>query len=223
MKKIFIITGADEWLTDLIIEKLSKKYSVALVKVKSNKSSFLKMLKLIILIGFIDILKITLIQIKKKKYKIIKLKKNQLNTFLTKINNDKIFLVNLPIKINGSFKNIYNCHTSLLPNYKGLLIIQRAIYDILFNKKKSKIGITIHKLNKKFDAGTIVWNKEIRLNFYEKCKFKDIYENFYLNFYYGIDNIASYKKKRMLLVKKKINLKKTINFFEIIKLKIKLL
>ena len=38
----------------------------------------------------------------------------------------------------------------------------------------------MNKLNKKFAARPIIWNKENRLNFYKKCKFKNTYENFIL-------------------------------------------
>ena len=125
--------------------------------------------------------------------------------------------------IKKEFKNIYNCHTSLLPNYKGLLIVQRSIFDRLFNNKKCRIGVTIHKINKNFDNGQIVWNKVIKLNFKKRHNFKKIYEEFYLNFYYGIDKILSKKKLVYLKFKKDISLKETISFLEMIKLKLRLL
>ena len=223
MKQVYIVTGDDEWLVNIIANKLSLKYSVNLIKVKSNKNNILKMLKIIILIGLIDLLKILIIQFKRKKYKIKKIKKNQLNFFLKKVNQNKIFLVNFPYKINGDLKNIYNCHTSLLPNYKGLLIIQRSIYDKLINNKNPRIGVTIHKLNKDFDDGEIIWNKPINLNFSNRYKFREIYEKFYYNFYYGIEEILLDKKIKILKIKKNTNYKKSISIVEILQLKLRLL
>jgi formyltetrahydrofolate hydrolase len=223
MKKVYIITGEDEWLTNIVIKKLSNTYSVTLIKVKGDSFNIYKMFKIIMLLGIISFIKILLIQLKRKKYKITQIKKKELKKFLKKINNNKIFLVNLPFKIKGEFKNIYNCHPSMLPNYKGLLIIQRSIYDKLFNNKNCKIGVTIHKINKDFDNGQIVWNKEIKLNFKKKYNFKKIYEEFYLNFYYGIDKILSKKKISYLKIKEDLSLKKTISFLEMIKLKLRLL
>lgn len=57
-KKIYLITGNDEWLTHLIIEKLSKNYSIVFVKIKSNSFNLIKILKLVVLFGLIDFIKI---------------------------------------------------------------------------------------------------------------------------------------------------------------------
>ena len=167
-KRIYLITGNDEWLTNLIIQRLSPTYSVVLIKVKSNSFNLIKNLKFLFLFGFIDFIKILLIQLNKKKYKILNIEKNNLNNFLRKIKNDKIFLVNLPFKISEKFENIYNCHPSLLPNYRGLLPIVRNLFDIFVNNKKILTGVTIHKINKKFDSGKIVWNKLINLSLKKK-------------------------------------------------------
>lgn len=223
MKKIYIITGNDEWLTHVLINRLLPLYQVVLIKVKSNSFDFLKQIKIIILIGLIDFLKILVIQYKKKDYKIIKTEKNFLNNYLKKINKNKIFLINYPYKINGNFKNIYNCHPSLLPNYKGLLPIQRNMFDRLFNHKKINFGLTIHKLEENFDSGKIIWNKSIKLNLKKDNKFKKIYERIYENFFYGINQIYSKKKIRYVKTKNEKNSKLSISFFEILLLKMKIL
>ena len=90
-KRIYLITGNDEWLTNLIIQRLSPTYSVVLIKVKSNSFNLIKNLKFLFLFGFIDFIKILLIQLNKKKYKILNIEKNNLNNFLRKIKNEKIF------------------------------------------------------------------------------------------------------------------------------------
>ena len=61
-KKIHIVTGDDEWLTNILIKKLTPLYKITLIKVKSSSFDFSKKLKLIILIGLIDFLKILFIK-----------------------------------------------------------------------------------------------------------------------------------------------------------------
>lgn len=222
MQKIYILTGNDEWLTDVVINQLQHKYEVILIKVYSKSFNIFKNIKILILIGFIDFLKILLIQFKKKDYKIIKVKKKNLNNFLKKINSNKIFLINYPFKIKQNFKNLYNCHPSLLPNYKGLLPIQRSIFDAI-TKKKKKFGSTIHKVNKFFDSGKIIWNKSIKLDINNHLSFKKIYEDFYGTFYFGIKYVCSSKKRRFIKPKIIRSSKLTMNIFEIILLKIKTL
>ena len=223
MKKIYIITGNDEWLTHLIIKRLILNYSVVLVKVKTNSFNFIKTFKIIILIGILDFIKILYIQFSKKNYPIVYVEKKNFNEYLNKINNCKIFLVNLPFKINGSFKNVYNCHPSLLSNYKGLLPIIRNVYDLFFNKIKPETGVTMHKLSKNFDSGKIVWNKSFKLNLIKRNNFKKIYEDFYLNFCEGIDKVCRLKKIKNNKITKYKFQKKRINFYEIFKLKLKIL
>lgn len=222
-KKIYIITGKDEWLTHVIIKKLLQTYNVVLVKVDSNSLNLIKILKLAFLFGFIDFIKIFLIQLEKKRYKIVNIKKININIFLRKIKNYKVFLINLPFKIDKNFKNIYNCHPSLLPNYKGLLPIVRNLFDHFVNNKKILTGVTIHKINKKFDSGKIIWNKQINLNFKKKTTFKKIYEDFYLSFCIGIDKVYCLKKIKLKKIQKYKIQKKTISFYDIFRLKLKLL
>ena len=223
MKEIYLITGDDEWLTNALINRLIPNYNVTLIKLKPRTFDFIKKLKIIILIGFIDFFKILNIQYRKKKYRIIELEKKNLNNYLKKIKKKNIFLLNCPFKITCNLKNIYNCHPSLLPNYKGLLPIQRNLFDQLFNKKKNNFGLTIHKLNKNFDSGKIIWNKSINLNSKQNLNFKKIYERFYENFYDGIVSISSSKKFKCIKIKKNMSHKSSISLYEILMLKIKIL
>ena len=222
-KKIYILTGYDEWLTHVLIKRIIPLYDVTLIKVSSVSNDFLHILKLVILFGLIDFLKILFIHYKEKNYKIIKLEEKNLNNYLKMINKNKIFLVNYPFKIKKNFTNIYNCHPSLLPNYSGLLPIPKKIFDITINKKKSKFGLTIHKINNKFDGGRIVWNKSINLDLKRNRSFKKNYEIIYENFFYGLRKICSSQKINCIKVVKNSSLKKTITFYEIFLLKIKLL
>ncbi len=222
-KKVYIVTGDDEWLTDILIKKLAPIFQITLIKVKSTPFDLSKKLKLIILIGLIDFFKILFIQYKNKDYKIIKLKKEYLNNYLKKISTNKIFLVNCPFKINHNLKNIYNCHPSLLPNYKGLLPIPKSIFDFLINKKKNYFGITIHKINNNFDSGRIIWNKSINLDLKRNTNMKKIYEFFYKSFFHGLIKICFSHKINCIKIKKNKSLKRKITFYEILLLKLKLL
>tara|TARA_B100000902_G_scaffold363119_1_gene382022 strand:+ start:405 stop:1079 length:675 start_codon:yes stop_codon:yes gene_type:complete len=222
MKQIYIVTGTDEWLTNVVIEKLINKYTITLVKIYNEKFNLYKSIKLVILFGIINTIKIFFKKIKNRKIKIIYKKKDQLEGFLKKINRDKIFLINLSLKIKKNFKNIFNCHPAILPNYKGLLPIQRNIYDNVFNKRNNNFGVTIHQINEKFDEGKIVWNKVINIKKFIGNQ-RIMYEKVYSNFSHGIDQIVSNKKIYYKKIKKDYNCKKNLNFNEILKLKLKII
>tara|TARA_Y100001970_G_scaffold293124_1_gene437916 strand:+ start:1669 stop:2349 length:681 start_codon:yes stop_codon:yes gene_type:complete len=217
--KIYILTSSDEWLTTIIINKFQKNNNISLVKVKNNKKDFLRLLKFLFLFGIINMIKVYIAQKKNKNFKIINLKKNQLNKFLKKNKRNKIFLVNYADKIKYNFKNIYNCHPSLIPNYKGLMPIPRYLYDSIINNKEYELGLTIHKINQKFDSGKIIWNKKIKI---KKYFIKDIYEKVYTNFYYGIRKINSTNRIKINNVKSIQNEKNNLSLIEIILLKINL-
>tara|TARA_X000000368_G_C22816926_1_gene617212 strand:- start:69 stop:743 length:675 start_codon:yes stop_codon:yes gene_type:complete len=222
MKKIYIITGKDEWLTNIVIKKLINKYQIILIKINNENFNLYKSIKLVILFGAINTLNILFKKIRNQNVKIIYMKKDQLEDYLKKINKNKIFLINLTFKIKKNFKNIFNCHPSILPNYRGLLPIQRNIYDNIFNNKNNYFGVTIHKINKEFDEGKIVWNKVIHIKKFIGNQ-RIMYEKMYSNFSEGIDQIVSNKKKYYKKIKKDYSYKKTLNLIEILKLKIKIL
>lgn len=222
-KKIYILTGDDEWLTGVLIKKLQYRYNVFLVKVNQSRFDIIKKIKLSILVGLLDLTKILFNHYKIKKFKILKIDKKNLDSFIKKINKNKIFLVNYPYKINHKLKNIYNCHPSLLPNYKGVLPIIKQFFDLFVKKKKTAFGITIHKLNKNYDDGQIIWNKSINLDLKSGINIKNVYELIYSNFFYGIDNICKLKKIKYKKIKKIKSLKKSFSFYDTILLKIKLI
>ena len=222
MKKIYIVTGKDEWLTNVVLERLTKKYTITLIKIYNEKFNLYKTIKLVILFGIINAFKIFFKKIDNKKIKIINIKQNQLENILKKINKNKIFLINLSFKIKKNFKNIFNCHPAILPNYKGLLPIQRNIYDNIFYNKNNDCGVTIHQINKEFDEGKILWNKVIYIKQLIGNQ-RIMYEKVYSNFSNGIDQIASNKRKYIKKVKRDYNCKKDLNFLEILKLKIKII
>ena len=90
-------------------------------------------------------------------------------------------------------------------------------------QKKNVFGITIHKLEKDFDTGKIVWNKIIKLDKNEIKNFKNIYEKIYCNFKHGIDQILSPNKKKLVKINRDNKLKSSISFYEIFLLKLNIL
>lgn len=75
---------------------------------------------------------------------------------LKSIKPDIIFSVSLPQIIPDRFFHIsrygiFNIHTSLLPKYRGVL----PVFWALLNGEE-KIGSTVHKVDKKIDAGDII-------------------------------------------------------------------
>lgn len=218
--KIYILTSSDEWLTTIIINKFRMNNNIALVKIKNNKKDFRKLFKFLFLFGIINMIKVYIAQNKNKNFKIINLKKNQLNKFLKEKKKNKIFLVNYTDKIKYNFKNIYNCHPSLIPNYKGLMPIPRYIYDVVVNNKNHELGLTIHKITQRFDSGKIIWNKKININ--KNYLVKEVYEKVYSNFYDGIKKIISSNRVKINTVKPIQNEKRNLSFIEIILLKIHL-
>lgn len=219
--KIYIITSSDEWLTTILINKFKKNNTITLIKVKKNKIDYLKLLKFLILFGVIDMIKILITQKIKKKYNIITIKKCELNEFIKNNKKIKFFLVNYTDKIEYNYKNIYNCHPSLLPNYKGLMPIPRYLWDFIINNKKNEIGLTIHKINQKFDSGKIMWNKIIKIK--KNILLKDLYEKIYSNFYYGIVDILSSNSFKLNHTQVDKVLKNNLSLLEIFFLKINLL
>lgn len=181
------MTSNDEWLTSILLNKF-KTNNIKLVKVKNSVSKFFKFL---ILLNIIDIFKIFYHMKKKKIFDVIIIEEKAVNRFIRRRKNNKIFLCNYEKKITYNFKNVYNCHPSLLPNYKGLLPIPRYLYDRWVNNISNNLGVSIHKINQKFDCGKIMWNKRIYIK--KNLSIKELYEQVYSNFYYGILDIL--KKK----------------------------
>ncbi len=107
--------------------------------------------------------------------------------------------INYPKKIPEELFNLpkyggINIHLGKLPKYKGRSPVASAIL-----KREKKFTISSHKINKKFDEGPIILEKEFNVKKYNILK---IYEKFFslsyniilksLNFTY--DNKKKYKK-----------------------------
>ena len=65
----------------------------------------------------------------------------------------------------------YNIHPSYLPDYKGAKALSRALND-----KKEYTGITLHKMNDRFDDGEILFQHKIPI--IENDTFDTLYERF---------------------------------------------
>ncbi len=64
--------------------------------------------------------------------------------------------------------DFFNVHASLLPQYRGP-------YPVVFQllHKEKKIGVTIHKMNRKFDSGEIFIQEYIEVN-YDRLSFLEV-------------------------------------------------
>jgi len=60
-------------------------------------------------------------------------------------------------KANGSADRIFNIHFSSLPAYKGPVPVFWQL-----RAGEQTLGISIHRLNEKFDEGNVLWRKEIK-------------------------------------------------------------
>ncbi len=78
-------------------------------------------------------------------------KKNKRYVFLLSIFS-KIILKKNFLK---RFKKSYNLHPAILPEYPGI----NPISGMIFNREK-KIGITLHEISEKIDAGKIIMKKK---------------------------------------------------------------
>ena len=75
------------------------------------------------------------------------------------------FLWKVPEEIIEVFKDkIINIHPALLPNYGGKGMYGKHIHKAIIANKESKTGITIHYVNKNYDEGAIIFQKEVALS-----------------------------------------------------------
>ncbi len=89
------------------------------------------------------------------------------------------FLWKIPEKIINSFpKKIINIHPALLPKYGGKGMYGNHIHNKVLENKEAKTGITIHYVNKNYDEGAIVFQKEVLLD--KKETLKGIQEKIHL-------------------------------------------
>tara|TARA_Y100000385_G_scaffold139896_1_gene145339 strand:- start:298 stop:879 length:582 start_codon:yes stop_codon:yes gene_type:complete len=100
------------------------------------------------------------------------LKSNIILNSLKNVNPDLIvlagFLLKIPKDITNFFKNkIINIHPALLPLYGGKGMYGENIHKAVIKNKDKMSGLTIHYVNDKYDDGTIIFQKTIRL---EPCE-----------------------------------------------------
>jgi len=96
------------------------------------------------------------------------LKSNTILNSLKKVNPDLIvlagFLLKIPKNITSFFKNkIINIHPALLPLYGGKGMYGENIHKAVIKNKDKMSGLTIHYVNDKYDDGTIIFQKTIRI------------------------------------------------------------
>jgi len=74
------------------------------------------------------------------------------------------FLKKIPISYLDYFKKmIINIHPSLLPKYGGKGMYGNYVHDAVIENKELFSGITIHKVNRNYDEGEVIFQKKIRL------------------------------------------------------------
>ena len=96
------------------------------------------------------------------------LKSNIILNSLKNVNPDLIvlagFLLKIPKDITNFFKNkIINIHPALLPLYGGKGMYGENIHKAVIKNKDKISGLTIHYVNDKYDDGTIIFQKTIRI------------------------------------------------------------
>ena len=96
------------------------------------------------------------------------LKSNTILNSLKNVNPDLIvlagFLLKIPKNITSFFKNkIINIHPALLPLYGGKGMYGENIHKAVIKNKDKMSGLTIHYVNDKYDDGTIIFQKTIRI------------------------------------------------------------
>lgn len=86
---------------------------------------------------------------------------------ILKINPDMIILAGFLLKIPVNFIEmsfpIINIHPSLLPKYGGKGMYGNYVHAAVIENKELFSGITIHKVNRNYDEGKIIFQKKIRL------------------------------------------------------------
>ncbi|MDC1064591.1 phosphoribosylglycinamide formyltransferase [Flavobacteriaceae bacterium] len=96
------------------------------------------------------------------------LESNIILNSLKNVNPDLIvlagFLLKIPKDITNFFKNkIINIHPALLPLYGGKGMYGENIHKAVIKNKDKMSGLTIHYVNDKYDDGTIIFQKTIRI------------------------------------------------------------
>lgn len=66
-----------------------------------------------------------------------------------------------PLVLKEFHNKIINTHPSLLPKYGGKGMYGRHVHEAVLNAHETKTGVTIHRLNEKFDEGPILTQVEV--------------------------------------------------------------
>jgi folate-dependent phosphoribosylglycinamide formyltransferase PurN len=211
-KNILILTTKDNFYLKRLLLKLekNKKYNFYFIfeNEYDNLSNIISKLCLLGLINSsIFLLKDLYFKLKKKSIENIinsksKISEKSNKAIINLIKQKKISLlisINYPKKISENLFNLpkygaINLHLGKLPKHKGRSPVASAIL-----KREKNFTITMHKINKYFDEGPIVFEKEFSVKKYDILK---IYDKFFslsynlilksLNFNYS--NKKKYKK-----------------------------
>ena len=111
------------------------------------------------------------------------------------------FLLLIPEKIISFYKEkIINIHPALLPKFGGKGMFGVNVHKAVINAKSKKSGITIHYVNKHYDRGKIIFQKECIVE--KKETFSSLEKKIrYLEHYFYpkiIDEIL-FKKKQIIM------------------------
>lgn len=86
---------------------------------------------------------------------------------ILKINPEMIilagFLLKIPTTLIEMSFPIINIHPSLLPKYGGKGMYGNYVHAAVIENKELFSGITIHKVNRNYDEGEVIFQKKIRL------------------------------------------------------------
>jgi len=94
---------------------------------------------------------------------------NKVLDIITQYNTDLIvlagFLWLVPENILEKYENrIVNIHPALLPSYGGKGMYGSRVHEAVIEAGDSKSGITIHKVNKHYDEGQIIFQTEVNVD-----------------------------------------------------------
>lgn len=74
------------------------------------------------------------------------------------------FMWLIPLHIIRAYENhILNIHPALLPDYGGKGMYGEKVHQKVWENAESETGITIHKVNEKYDEGKIIFQTQIQI------------------------------------------------------------
>lgn len=176
---VLIITGSDKWLVNLVEKELFQLgLSTHVIRVAETKPETVKKLKLAVIFGIPFSFKLLFESKKPELFPVTVCQKEQLNELISEkfVGCYFVILMNFPEKMPVLELPIHNFHPSMLPAFPGLMSIPKIALNKL-NGGEAKFGATVHLINENFDAGEIVWQRELEdqsalqsmQNVYENC------------------------------------------------------